>query len=200
MKRTLAIATMLLTTASLANAQPPRGERDGEGRPGGPRPNPLMMIFDIDQDGKLSKDEVAKAADSLGKLDRNDDGIIEADELPRPPRPQFGGGRPGGGQGFDRGAFVNRLMENDKNSDGKLSKDEMPERFPQQAFDRFDEDKDGSITKKELEAAMERFSQFRGRRPGGEGRPGEGRPEGRRPRPEGEEGGRRERRPERPDA
>ncbi len=196
MKRTLALATAFLATTSLANAQPPR---DGEGRPDRPpRPNPLMMIFDIDQDGKLSKDEIAKAADSLGKLDRDGNGTIEPSELPQPPRPQFGGrgpgqGRPGqGGQG-GRGNFGERLMQLDKNGDGKLSKDELPERFPAQMFDRLDEDGDGAVTKEEIAKMAERFRQGRP----GQGRPGEGRPgEGRPRRPGGEDGGRRPRRPE----
>ncbi|MDB5319858.1 MAG: h [Phycisphaerales bacterium] len=72
----------------------------GEGRPGAgndavrrPIP-PLFLALDTDGDRELSAAEIANAAKSLRKLDRNGDGKITADEL-RPPRPEGGNPPPG---------------------------------------------------------------------------------------------------------
>lgn len=59
----------------------------------------------------------------------------------------------------------------DKNKDGKITVDEMPEQM-QGFFDRLDADHDGSISQKELDEAKKRFSQRR--RPQGDGPPREG--------------------------
>ena len=58
-----------------------------------------------------------------------------------------GGGGNRGGRSFNPEAILERFDEND---DGKLSKDELPERM-QQIMERADSDKDGSLTKAELE-------------------------------------------------
>lgn len=93
------------------------------------------------------------------------------------------GGPPGGGRGRKRRgaprdpqAIVTRIMQNDKNKDGKLSKDEMSERA-RGRFDSWDENKDGFVDQEELKKAVASFGQ-RGRggrkkRPGG-ARPGSG--------------------------
>src|SRR5262249_6426823 len=67
-----------------------------------------------------------------------------------------GGGGPGRGPegGFGGGAFsaeglVNRMMEFDKNADGKLAKDELPVRM-QVLMDRADANKDGFVDRAEL--------------------------------------------------
>ena len=166
-----------------------RGQRDGEGRPGfgGPPrfPNPVMSLFDTDEDGELSADEISKAADALRKLDRNEDGKVTAEELPRP---QFGGGgRPGGpggpggpGAGFNPTAFLDRLMEErDTNKDGALSKEELEAADERQRgmLLRSDANEDGALDKSEIDQMRERFRSFgqggrgfgRGRGPGGEG-------------------------------
>lgn len=51
----------------------------------------------------------------------------------------------------------------DRNSDGKVEKDELPERA-QQLFDRLDADSDGSITKDEFETFEKRRSQMQQQR------------------------------------
>ena len=95
--------------------RPPRGEGrppgegrpEGEGRPGGQgggsggqRPlSPIIEALDLNKDGTIDADELAKAAESLKKLDKNGDGKITEDEY-RPQRPGGGQGGPGGpGQG-----------------------------------------------------------------------------------------------------
>lgn len=77
-----------------------------------------------------------------------------------------GGGSPGGGSG--RGGMD--LMQFDKDGDGKVSKDEAPERM-QSFFDRMDPNSDGFIDKAEIDAMRSRFG-------GGGGRPGGGGPGG----------------------
>ena len=86
----------------------------------------------------------------------------------------------------------------DKNKDGKLSKDEVPEFLRERFFERADTNKDGVIDEKELQKASENAGGAGGR-PGGDGgtrRPGT---QPRPARPEGENGNR-QKRPARPDA
>ena len=75
------------------------------------------------------------------------------------------GGRAGSSGG--RAGMVARLMEGDRNGDGKIGKDELPERM-QARFDAMDRNGDGFIDQDELKNLAERMG--RGR-PGGRGRP-----------------------------
>ena len=59
--------------------------------------NPFILALDLNNDGTLDADEIAKASVSLKKLDKNGDGKITPDEH-RPQRP----GGPGGPGGGDR--------------------------------------------------------------------------------------------------
>lgn len=95
---------------------------------------------------------------------------------PRGPReggPGAGGPREGGQRGPGRGQFnpeqlLERLMQMDKDSDGKLSKEEMGDSRLAAMFERADSDSDGFLTKEELTAM---FNRGPGR---GEGGPAEG--------------------------
>lgn len=188
-------AVALVATSLLAQQPAPqaggeeRPRREGrEGGPGGPggggrggmmRMLPVMQALDADSDGELSPAEISNATAALKKLDKNGDGKLDAEEL----RPAMGGrGGPGGPGGPGGGAAnvserVSQMMAMDKNGDGKLAADELPERM-QGMINRADADKDGFVTKAELEALMSRQGQGRG--PGGPG--GEG-GQGRRGRP-----------------
>ncbi|MFA5205926.1 MAG: hypothetical protein WC708_16130 [Lentisphaeria bacterium] len=95
MKKTVALmllATGLVMGSALAEdaGGPPPGGKGGR-RP----PSPVVNALDLNSDGTLDADEIAKASASLKKLDKNGDGKLTADEL-RPPRP------PRGGHGPDR--------------------------------------------------------------------------------------------------
>src|SRR5262249_9578925 len=84
----------------------------------------------------------------------------------------FGRGRGPRGGGLTADQIVERLMSFDKNKDGKLSKDELPERM-QDLFTKGDLNKDGFLDKdeiKKLAEARARAGSFPGR--GGRGGPG----------------------------
>lgn len=169
----------------------PRGEF-------GPPPHPIIQALDTNGDFEISAEEIKNAAAALKKLDKNNDGKLSREEL----RPQFARGRgrgPGaGGPGFGPPAerregegggrgrplgrgdgtrpgpqqFIARIMEFDKNKDGKLSKEELPERM-QRIIDRADANNDGAVDKEELIEMHKRFTQGgqRGREPREGGRP-----------------------------
>ncbi len=120
-------------------------------RPEGGRPvSPVQAALDANSDGAISSDEIANAPTVLRKLDKNGDGNLTEDEI----RPNFER-REGGGQSENSSAtIVSRLLEFDQNKDGKLSKQEVPERM-QGIFARGDLNKDGFLTKDELNKMAE---------------------------------------------
>lgn len=164
---------------------PPRdGGGPGRGGPDMVRMVPVMAALDKDGDGVISSEEIAGAVAALKTLDKNQDGKLDHEEL----RPAFAGpggpggpgGRGPGGGGFggpgggpsDGAGMVSRLMALDKNSDGQLSKDEVGDRLAS-LFGRADADKNGILTKAEIEAMA---AQGDARGPGGRGGEGGDRP------------------------
>ncbi|MDQ7012687.1 MAG: hypothetical protein Q9O74_02185 [Planctomycetota bacterium] len=88
-------------------------------------------------------------------------------------------GRPGGRQGSGPPTpeqFVERMMSNDANGDGKLSRDEIPGRFAERIFDANDANGDGFLDAAELKTAATGFISQRGNRPDRAGAPGQVRP------------------------
>ena len=181
------IVAALAFVADSARSQPAegRGRFEGRGGFGGGFPPEffpgivIMAALDADKNGALSADEIANAAAALKKLDKNGDGKVGRDEIRteleklRPPRREQGGRR-GGGGGFGGRSFLDRIMEHDKNADGKISASELPERMAG-LMDRGDKNKDGFLEKSEIET----LSQNLGNRNRGRGGPGgnrEGRP------------------------
>jgi hypothetical protein len=123
-----------------------------------------MAALDVDKDGKLSAEEIANASKVLKAMDKDKNGSLEGSEL-MPQRGDAQGDRRGGGGrggaggrgGFgDPSAFVDRIMERDKDGDKKVSKDEAGERMAG-FFDRMDGDKDGFLTREELENMAKSF-------------------------------------------
>ncbi|MCA8985171.1 MAG: EF-hand domain-containing protein [Planctomycetaceae bacterium] len=180
--RLAATCTVMALATSMVMAQPPRegggdrpegrgprgfGSRDG--RP--PMVPPMMLALDADGDGKISAAELANAVNALKALDKNNDGELTMEEIMPPRRegdPRFGERGPRDGEGRGPGDFFAQM---DKDGDGKLSKEEAPERM-RETFDRLDLNKDGFIDQEEIRQMMERFRQGGPGRPDGPGRPG----------------------------
>ena len=95
------------------------------------------------------------------------------------------------GQGQERTVvgFIARLRSMDANKDGKISKDELPERM-QSILARVDSNKDNAIDDSELKALEARFTKpgNGGQRPQGDAQQGD-RPQGQRPPGFGGQGG-----------
>lgn len=181
------IVAALAFVADSARSQPAegRGRFEGRGGFGGGFPPEffpgivIMAALDADKNGALSADEIANATAALKKLDKNGDGKVGRDEIRteleklRPPRREQGGRR-GGGGGFGRGSFLDRIMEHDKNADGKISASELPAGIAG-LMDRGDKNKDGFLEKSEIEALSQNLGN-RNRSRGGPGGNREGRP------------------------
>ncbi len=189
----------------------------------------FVRLLDKNEDGVLSRDELARASEIFAELDRNGDGVLDMPELmgfpggpmadrrpegdrprmegdrprpegdrprpegdrPRPegdrPRPEGDRPRPEGDRPRGEGApEVGGVIERfDTNKDGKLSKEEAPERM-RENFARIDADGNGFVTVEELRSAFA-------------AREGGPRPEGARPRPEGDRPAPESDRPRRPE-
>ncbi len=151
------VAALFVAGLVICSAQEQGPRREGEIGMNFMRFNPLLAAIDTDHDGVLSADEIKNSAVALRKLDKNGDGKLTQDEM----RPAFGpGGRdPGrpegrgpdgaGGGGKRSSEMVDTLMSFDKDGDGKLSKEEVPERM-QGLFARGDANSDGFLTREEL--------------------------------------------------
>lgn len=99
----------------------------------------LVLALDADGDGKLSAQEISVSGKTILTLDRDGDGKITNPEFhqARAQRPQE--------------SQAAALLEFDKNHDGKLTRDELPERL-QGIFSRVTPDAQGAISKEALEA------------------------------------------------
>lgn len=96
--------------------KPAHGSNSGTNQKHGDRPKPplppIFKALDTDGDGVISADEIAAAATSLLKLDKNGDGQLGPGEYnPRPHRPEDG-------------QLPDELKPYDKNGDGKLDASE----------------------------------------------------------------------------
>lgn len=148
----------LRAMASRPNDGPPEGRRpEGEG----PRMPLFVRLLDADRDGRISKDELSRAAELFSQLDRNQDGQLDMFELMGPP-PEGGdqpGGRPPRREGAERppgdgnpGTGRQFFERMDRNGDGKISKDEAGPRI-RDRFEQLDKNGDGFLTPDELRAA-----------------------------------------------
>ena len=149
--------------------------RGGPGGPGGGNFVEFVMGFDNNGDGKVTKDEMPERIEErlLQRADTNEDGALDKEEVkkfaeqmgqgpggqgPGGPGTMGRGGPSRGGPGASgSGSFVERVMNFDKNGDGKVTKDEMPEQMQQRLLHRADANGDGAIDKQEAEQMAERF-------------------------------------------
>lgn len=166
-----------------ANRRPPEGnERRPFGMRQGFRPPAFFRKLDIDEDGRLSKDELAKAVDLLEELDQNEDGSLDFRELFGMPPRGFGGperrrDRQGDGEREDRGEDQRegQRERRDRPSESpaaeKPNQDERPRRPEadmvnseqrgvwllqtlERLFQLCDRDQDGKITSEEAQGRL----------------------------------------------
>lgn len=129
----------------------------------------LFALLDRNKDGKLTKDEIDAAGQTLAKLDTDDNEILSPEELfgPKPAtiqpgRMQYQAEAPAASSGLlilDAEDAPSRLMYSllshyDKDSDQKLSKQELL--LPAGLFEKLDTDKDGFLDSNELPALYEK--------------------------------------------
>ncbi|MCH2202469.1 MAG: HlyD family efflux transporter periplasmic adaptor subunit [Fuerstiella sp.] len=139
--------------------------------------------YDLDGDGKVAQSELDEQSQRsaqfwFSRVDADGDGALNETETDTmlESRRRFaggGGGRPPGTEPAGRDESADRrppgdrsgnagarfdLMQYDSDGDGKVSKEEAPERM-RSFFDRMDTDGDGGITQKEIE----KLQQQRGR-------------------------------------
>jgi hypothetical protein len=181
MTQRLAVPTIVLLASLGIGAQEP-GRQGGPGGFGLPRGFAIFQALDTDHDNTLTGPEIDGAASVLKAMDKNGDGKVAPDEIPMPAGRGRGDGRGRGGSGVGDEApaapptpdeMVATLMAFDKNTDGKLTKAEVPERM-QGMFERADANHDGVLTAEEIKTAAAAQPQPAANRPGGEGRRGEG--------------------------
>lgn len=118
----------------------------------------LAELAGMDKDGdkKVTKEEYNGKL-PFEFLDKNKDGVLDAADVRRPGGGDGGGkfvpkgGKPDGGM-MSPEDVERRFKDQDKNADGRISKDEFP--GPAERFTALDKDGDGGICVDELKAGM----------------------------------------------
>lgn len=114
-----------------------------EGRP----PGPAFGDMDANADGVVTRAEFDAAnAQRFQHMDRNANGVLDADERPQPP----GGGERPPGQGPGAGAGPGGFNP-DANGDGEVTRAEATTAAAAM-FDRLDQNRDGRLSEAELTA------------------------------------------------
>lgn len=157
---TVAAAQLLENPAAKPTDKRPVGDAEANAKandglaPGGPAlrgsapqgHNPLFAAMDTDSDGIISKAELRKAIKALKTLDTDNDGNITLAEASV-------GGAIGPGGPLGENPQIAQWMANDRNNDGKLTPNEVPnELLPM--LRGVDQNGDGAIDRQELTAAV----------------------------------------------
>ena len=130
---------------------PPRGNLDGPPAHANSS-NAMFDLIDVDGDGAITARELRKAVAALKQLDVDRDGKITREEAASGPSAGTHGGADA--LGGNPSAMIDQVMENDKNGDGKLTKDELP-RHMAQMLGGADTNGDNAVDRAELVAAMQ---------------------------------------------
>lgn len=136
MKPSQHLSLSLLLTTVPALAQAPGAQRT-------PPLRPVILVIDTDHDGKFSVAEIAAASAGLIDLDTDHDGQLTSLEY-LPSQSDPAANKPD--------ETVQRLMALDRNGDGTLTKDEVPDRL-QGLFARSDSNHDDKLTPDEIRAS-----------------------------------------------
>ena len=146
--------------------RPPRSESPGQSQTAS-----LFQVLDRNRDGKLQQNEIDMAVVILRRMDQNKDGDVSLNEIKSlPRRPDNSNQRRPDQQNPNQNRPSRRpsLETFDKNEDGKISKEEAPDRLKER-FDEVDKNSDGFIDKEEqtamFEAFRRRFQQGQGGQP-----------------------------------
>ena len=151
--------------------RPPRSESPGQSQE-----SSLFQVLDRNRDGKSQQDEIDMAVVILRRMDQNKDGDVSQSEIRSlPRRPENSNQRRADQRRPDQqNPNQNRpsrrpsLETFDKDEDGKISKEEAPDRL-QERFDEVDTNSDGFLDKEEqaamFEAFRRRFQQGQDRQP-----------------------------------
>jgi hypothetical protein len=169
------LAVLLGSAITLpASAQPPAEFSPAE----------MMQRADTDGDGKVSLDEFIKARtarleEAFARMDTDGDGSLDEKEAEAAAE-QMRSMMPGGREGFRRpdGPRGGRPgMDRPQRPEGERPQRPGGGAFGEQAFDRFDGDGDGTLSREEFvegSARLREFMQRGGPGPGGPGRPDRG--------------------------
>ncbi|MBL7647084.1 MAG: EF-hand domain-containing protein [Candidatus Hydrogenedentes bacterium] len=149
-------ALLALAPAASLHAEAPAGDAGpgADGKAKKPALARLLKSADANSDQKLDLAEIhAKLpnfpAERFTALDKNQDGFLEAGEMPAPPKTEAAG--------EGRGAVGAKLKAADTDQDGKLSQAEFTAAFPNapaERFARLDQNSDGFVDRSDR-AALE---------------------------------------------
>lgn len=181
------LSVVLLSAAGVVVAQDAESKPETKSEGGAASPASLFEKLDANSDGKLVKDEVPEEQrrffERLVRLgDGNDNGELTREEFEKATSEQTQpGGQPGFGQpGFGQpgqgrnpaavnpAEFFKRI---DRNSDGKLSRDELPDFMRERVGRMLDDAGKDSLTLEEFMQLRQRMEGAVGNRSGANGRP-----------------------------
>ncbi|HEX5461560.1 MAG TPA: EF-hand domain-containing protein [Steroidobacteraceae bacterium] len=136
-RHSLRLGALLLVCATAVSACMPLATRNR------PDAAEAFQAADANHDGTVTRAElIASRAGRFSKLDRNGDGYIDSDDLPKRLRRRQ--------KASDRIAAL--IAQFDKDGDGRISRDEFVN-GPTLAFDRADTNHDGKLSPDELKGA-----------------------------------------------